>query len=515
VGSRQGAVWSRVQHYQAALVPSPTASLLDHLDNNTVTGSVRTVALCVGLCLGLGMIGTRIAAVAVGLATFAVVGLVTGSAPVAAGATAAPGWSVDPGAGTVQPGAGTPGGRELLLWSSGAASSTVVGAGGLVLHARADLCDGPPQAEVVVDGAVLGRVDVVNASQWWDYPVGPALADGAHTVQVRFLNDVMRADCDRNLHVGWVSITTAASVPALTSTPSSLLAPQAAAGAGDPFTAGRPYVDPTYPSVRAAAQRRGSDPAGAGALDRISAQTAAFWVGDWYSTAAVSGAVRGYTGRADAAGQTGVVVVYAIPGRDCGSYSAGGLTPQTYPGWVSAVADGLRGTRTAVVLEPDALAEQGACSGQGDRVGLLRAAVRTLTGAGATVYLDAGHSGWVDPATMAGRLQAAGVAQARGFATNVSGTASSADERSYAEQLSAATGGTHYVVDTSRNGAGSTGQWCNPVGRKLGANPALVSDGSHQDADLWVKRVGESDGDCGGGPSAGQWWPEYAIALAR
>jgi len=515
VGSRQGAVWSRVQHYQAALVPSPTASLLDHLDNNTVTGSVRTVALCVGLCLGLGMIGTRIAAVAVGLATFAVVGLVTGSAPVAAGATAAPGWSVDPGAGTVQPGAGTPGGRELLLWSSGAASSTVVGAGGLVLHARADLCDGPPQAEVVVDGAVLGRVDVVNASPWWDYPVGPALADGAHTVQVRFLNDVMRADCDRNLHVGWVSITTAASVPALTSTPSSLLAPQAAAGAGDPFTAGRPYVDPTYPSVRAAAQRRGSDPAGAGALDRISAQTAAFWVGDWYSTAAVSGAVRGYTGRADAAGQTGVVVVYAIPGRDCGSYSAGGLTPQTYPGWVSAVADGLRGTRTAVVLEPDALAEQGACSGQGDRVGLLRAAVRTLTGAGATVYLDAGHSGWVDPATMAGRLQAAGVAQARGFATNVSGTASSADERSYAEQLSAATGGTHYVVDTSRNGAGSTGQWCNPVGRKLGANPALVSDGSHQDADLWVKRVGESDGDCGGGPSAGQWWPEYAIALAR
>jgi len=516
VGSRQGAVWSRVQHYQAALVPSPTASLLDHLDSNTVTVSERPVALCVGLCLGLGMIGSRIAAVAVGLATLAAVVLVTGSAPVAAlGAPAAPGWSVDPGAGTVQPGAGTPGGRELLLWSSGAASSTVAGAGGLVLHARADLCDGAPQAEVVVDGAVLGRVDVVNASQWWDYPVGPALADGAHTVQVRFLNDVMRADCDRNLHVGWVSITTAASVPALTSTPPSLLAPQAAAGAGDPFTAGRPYVDPTYPSVRAAAQRRGSDPAGAGALDRISAQTAAFWVGDWYSTAAVSGAVRGYTGRADAAGQTGVVAVYAIPGRDCGSYSAGGLTPQTYPGWVSAVADGLRGTRTAVVLEPDALAQQGACSGQGDRAGLLRAAVRTLTGAGATVYLDAGHSGWVDPATMAGRLQAAGVAQARGFATNVSGTASSADERSYAEQLSAATGGTHYVVDTSRNGAGSTGQWCNPVGRKLGANPALVSDGSHQDADLWVKRVGESDGSCGGGPSAGQWWPEYAIALAR
>ncbi len=36
-----------------------------------------------------------------------------------------------------------------------------------------------------------------------------------------------------------------------------------------------------------------------------------------------------------------------------------------------------------------------------------------------------------------------------------------------------------------------------------------------KDANLWVKRVGESDGSCNGGPSAGQWWPEYAIALAR
>jgi len=31
----------------------------------------------------------------------------------------------------------------------------------------------------------------------------------------------------------------------------------------------------------------------------------------------------------------------------------------------------------------------------------------------------------------------------------------------------------------------------------------LVSDGSHQDADLWVKRVEEFDGDCGGGRPLG------------
>ncbi len=451
------------------------------------------------------MIGSRIAAVAVGLTTFAAVALATGSTPGAAADTsAASGWSIDAGAGTVQPGAGTPDGKELLLWSNGAAANTVSGSGGFVLHARADLCNDPPQAEVVVDGAVLGRVDVVNASQWWDYPMGPALPEGTHTVQVRFLNDATAAGCDRNLHIGWVSTTTAPSTP-----------PAPAPNAGDPFTAGRPYVDPNYPSVQAANQRRSYDPAGAAALDRISAQSASFWAGDWIPTSSVGGAVRDYTSRANAAGQTGVVTVYAIPGRDCGGYSIGGLTPTTYPGWVSAVADGLRNTRTAVVLEPDALAQEGACANQGDRAGMLSSAVTTLSDAGATVYLDAGHAGWVDPATMATRLKGANIAHARGFASNVSSTDTTTAERSYDEQISTATGGTHYVVDTSRNGVGSDGQWCNPLGRKLGADPAVVADGSHQDANLWIKREGESDGTCNGGPPAGQWWTDYAIALAQ
>lgn len=35
------------------------------------------------------------------------------------------------------------------------------------------------------------------------------------------------------------------------------------------------------------------------------------------------------------------------------------------------------------------------------------------------------------------------------------------------------------------------------------------------DAYLWIKRPGESDGECRGGPAAGQWWPEYALGPAR
>ena len=35
------------------------------------------------------------------------------------------------------------------------------------------------------------------------------------------------------------------------------------------------------------------------------------------------------------------------------------------------------------------------------------------------------------------------------------------------------------------------------------------------DGYLWVKRPGESDGACNGGPGAGQWWQAYALDLVR
>ena len=35
------------------------------------------------------------------------------------------------------------------------------------------------------------------------------------------------------------------------------------------------------------------------------------------------------------------------------------------------------------------------------------------------------------------------------------------------------------------------------------------------DAFVWIKRPGESDGTCNGGPPAGSWWPEYALGLAQ
>jgi endoglucanase len=31
----------------------------------------------------------------------------------------------------------------------------------------------------------------------------------------------------------------------------------------------------------------------------------------------------------------------------------------------------------------------------------------------------------------------------------------------------------------------------------------------------WIKTQGESDGACRGAPTAGTWWPRYALGLAR
>lgn len=457
-------------------------------------------------------------------------------------AQAATAWTLSsPSVGQVQ-------GEGALLWAEGSASARIESAattgnavtGRVVLSASADLC-GPaaPEAEVSLDGTVLGRTRIVNpvAGGAWDYPLAlPAgVQAGTHTVTVRFLNDHREAGCDRNLHLRQAVVTT--NRPLVSPSPrplrpSPIVSQPSAQPPAQPatqlpaspwtapnvFAAGAPYADPGYASAAAADARRAGDPAGAAALDRITRGGVSLWVGDWNSTSTVAATVRAYAQRANAAGRTGVVTTYAVPGRDCGSHSAGGLTPQTYSAWTAQVAEGLRGTRTAVVVEPDAIAQAGACAGQGDRLGLLRIAVQQLREAGVpAVYLDAGNSGWTGGQVdlIAQRLREAGVAQARGFSTNVSNFMTTTQERTYAEALSARLGGARYVVDTSRNGAGGNGEWCNPAGRKLGTLPGAVADGSHQDANLWIKRAGESDGQCGGGPAAGTFWTEYAIGLGR
>ncbi len=128
---------------------------------------------------------------------------------------------------------------------------------------------------------------------------------------------------------------------------------------------------------------------------------------------------------ARAAGAVPVLVVYNVPGRDCGSYSDGGATTgAAYRAWIDAVVAGIGQADAVVVIEPDGLALLPTDCGLADtydRRALIRYAAHAfLADANAAIYIDAGNSGWHTPGTIARRLVDVGVGAVDGFALNVS-----------------------------------------------------------------------------------------------
>lgn len=212
------------------------------------------------------------------------------------------------------------------------------------------------------------------------------------------------------------------------------------------------------------------------------------------------------------------VVVYGLPGRDCGGQSAGGLDEAAYAEWTGAIGTALRDAADVspiVILEPDSLALAPECGNVPDRVRQLRGAVDALAAGSTWIYVDGGHSRWLPAAEMADLIARVGAGGGiRGFSTNVSNFNATADEVAYARAVAARLDGLHAIVDTSRNGAGSNGEWCNPPGRRVGEPGGSIGD-DVVDTNLWIKPPGESDGACNGGPAAGRWWPEAAVELTR
>jgi endoglucanase len=124
-----------------------------------------------------------------------------------------------------------------------------------------------------------------------------------------------------------------------------------------------------------------------------------------------------------------VFVLYTIPGRDCGGYSAGGAqTTPAYQEWIDAIAGAIRDRHAIIILEPDALANLPSDCGYDptgqltvDRYAQLGYAVGAFEALpGTRVYLDAGHSHWQAVGTMASRLVQAGLSRVQGFFLNVS-----------------------------------------------------------------------------------------------
>jgi endoglucanase len=249
-------------------------------------------------------------------------------------------------------------------------------------------------------------------------------------------------------------------------------------------------------------------------INVIADQPVAVWLAEWSGD--IKTAVKTICDKAKALNQIPQLVVYNIPNRDNGGYSKGGLaTDVEYRKWIDALVTGIT-TPAIIILEPDAIVHHTDAT----RIELIKYAADKLMSTGSKVYIDAGHPNWHPAEETAKRLHLCNVKAATGFALNTSNFVATDICINYGEDIAKRLSGLgagekRFVVDTSRNGNGANGEWCNPVGRKIGLTPILKSMSQHSDALLWVKAPGESDGTCAGGPNAGQFWVEYARGLVK
>lgn len=251
-------------------------------------------------------------------------------------------------------------------------------------------------------------------------------------------------------------------------------------------------------------------------LKRIANQPQADW---FVGSTSVADAVQSRVDLAAKQNSIAQLVVYNLPNRDCGGYSANSITTgDEYKLWFNTFLQGLGSHRAIVVIEPDALAQTECLTAaqRADRFGLIAWTVDQLRAQGSWSYIDAGNSGWLTAHDAAARLKLAGVAHATGFSLNVSNFQSNAGLIQYGTAISKLTNGRHFIIDTSRNGVEiSDTNSCNPPGTGLGHAPTEVTGYKLVDAFLWIKTPGDSDGSCNGAPVAGGWFQAYAITLAR
>lgn len=265
-------------------------------------------------------------------------------------------------------------------------------------------------------------------------------------------------------------------------------------------------------------------------LQRIATMAQARWIGSWANDDRVAAGAEDAYLMAAAADRIGLIAYQGMRDYPCERAVAEPDLAHAYRARTEALVSGLpaSGAQVWFIIEPGLVADLGSCAGD-PRGAWLGEAVGIIADAGGTVYIDAGVDG-----ELAGE-QLAGVDLSRvaGFAIGtgahvpddeaaaqgdllLSALASSGVDVSAQRALDPGQPGLGFIVDSSRNGAPVTDpEPCNPDGAALGKAPRLVDDGSALDAYVWIKRPGESDGRCNGGPDVGQFHVGLALALAR
>jgi endoglucanase len=296
---------------------------------------------------------------------------------------------------------------------------------------------------------------------------------------------------------------------------------------GNPYelTGGEFYVDPDTQAAHWAAAELA-----AGRLTRTR------WVVDqyiakvpqfrWVGYGDLEGQLSGYLAGARRNNELAQISLYGIPNRDAGGPSSGGAPNlREYIKWVNQLVSIVSLSPSVIIVETDTIIHMSGLNSaqKEERLACLNYAVHAIREGcpNSFVYLDGGDGRWNKAADVAPWLVKAGVAGARGFSINVANFNTSSSIDAFSIELNTELGKwgispKHYIIDTSRNGKGpdEQGTWCNPAGRKLGAQPIALAAGAC-DAKVWAKHPGESDGPCGAAPGSysGQFIPQLAVNL--
>nr|CDF76448.1 glycoside hydrolase 6 [Evansstolkia leycettana] len=274
----------------------------------------------------------------------------------------------------------------------------------------------------------------------------------------------------------------------------------------------------------------------------------------------------------------GQFVVYDLPDRDCaalasnGEYSIANNGVANYKAYIDSIRALLvqySNVHVILVIEPDSLANlvtnlnvQKCANAQSAYLECINYALTQLNLKNVAMYIDAGHAGWLGwPANLSPAAQlfasvyqnASSPAAVRGLATNVANYNAwsiatcpsytqgdpNCDEQKYINALAPLLqqqgwSSVHFITDTGksgRNGVQPTkqnawGDWCNVIGTGFGVRPTTNTGDPLEDAFVWVKPGGESDGTsnstsprydahCGysdalqPAPEAGTWFEAY------
>ncbi|RFU31858.1 hypothetical protein B7463_g4481, partial [Scytalidium lignicola] len=350
---------------------------------------------------------------------------------------------------------------------------------------------------------------------------------------------------------------------------------------GNPFSGVALYANPYYASEISTS----AIPSLTGAMATKAAAAAKVPTFVWLDTASKVPLMGEFLGNIRSLNQAGAsppvagtFVVYDLPDRDCsalasnGEYTIANNGVANYKAYIDSIRSLLvtySDVKVILVIEPDSLANlvtnlsvPKCANAQTAYIECVTYAIQQLNLPNVSMYLDAGHAGWlgwsanIGPAAqLFGSLykNANSPAAVRGLATNVANYNawsiatcpsytqgdSNCDEQRYVNALAPLLTQqgfpAHFITDTSRNGVQPTqqnqwGDWCNVKGTGFGLRPSTNTGNALEDAFVWVKPGGECDGTsdqtsprydahCGlsdalqPAPEAGTWFQAYFVQL--